>query len=610
MGANPATFGNVIPVRGHVSDIAVDTKRNVLYAANFTANEIEVLSLDSQTLQSPIYVAPQPSAVAMSPDCRFLVVGHYENGDKNQSLASLTIVNLETGNHQTISLGADSVLAAAFGNGSQAFVVTTGGVILVDPVSGKVTPLEVRSFDSKLLPVPWATFPAEIISGSATVSGDGNMIYALIDYGAASSIVRYSVTGGPLVVADMVSSPALGPRVVSVDQTGDTFVAGWVLLTLHNSNLVNLAQFPYPPGSLKQGGHAFDWRANLIYAQIVPGTIQVSTLGEDGPPALLQVFDSDNLTVRETFQLQENLAGKALLNGGTMYAISDSGLTVFPTGALSKVHRVKAVQEDLLFQSNGCNQGVLSQYIDVIDPGGNATDFTLTSSSPGVTFSTASGTTPARVQVLVDPVLFQDQKGTTSLSVQITSGLAVNIPAPVRVLINTRNPDQQGAIYDVPGTVVDVLADPLRDRFYVLRQDQNQVIVFDGTSMSQIAVLRTGSTPMQMAISQDQLMVTNDNSQLVNVFDLATLTPGARVFLPSGYYARSIAVAGGSILTTSRSTVSGGPKILTINLSSRVANAASTLIYSNQIDANSTLAASPSWADHFHGDARWHGGPV
>jgi hypothetical protein len=145
---------------------------------------------------------------------------------------------------------------------------------------------------------------------------------------------------------------------------------------------------------------------------------------------LLQTFDSDNLTVRESFQLKENLAGKALLNGDRMYAISDSGLTVFPVGALSAVHRVQSLQEDVLFQANGCNPGVLSQYIDIIDPGGNVTDFTLTSPSPGITFSTASGTTPARVHVFADPAVFQDQKGTAVVTVQITSTSGVNVGNP------------------------------------------------------------------------------------------------------------------------------------------------------------------------------------
>jgi hypothetical protein len=72
------------------------------------------------------------------------------------------------------------------------------------------------------------------------------------------------------------------------------------------------------------GGHAFDSSRGLIYAQ-VPVNGQTAT-----SKPLLQVVDSDNLTVREVLQLRENLAGKALLHGDNMYAISDSGITVLP----------------------------------------------------------------------------------------------------------------------------------------------------------------------------------------------------------------------------------------------------------------------------------------
>jgi len=77
--AAAATFGTVVPIRGHVSDIALDPGRGVLYAANFTANRIEVISTATLSLQSPILVANQPSTLALSADGRFLVVGHYAN---------------------------------------------------------------------------------------------------------------------------------------------------------------------------------------------------------------------------------------------------------------------------------------------------------------------------------------------------------------------------------------------------------------------------------------------------------------------------------------------------------------------------------------------------
>jgi len=46
---------------------------------------------------------------------------------------------------------------------------------------------------------------------------------------------------------------------------------------------------------------------------------------------------------------------------------------------------------------------------------------------------------------------------------------------------------------------VDILADPHRERYYVLRQDRNLVLAFDARSHQQIGTMRTGNTPTQMA---------------------------------------------------------------------------------------------------------------
>src|ERR1700686_1581775 len=72
-----ATFGNVVSIGGQASDLALDEPRGVLYIANFTANRVDVMSLGSNTIQTSINVAAQPSALALSPDGRYLVVAHY-----------------------------------------------------------------------------------------------------------------------------------------------------------------------------------------------------------------------------------------------------------------------------------------------------------------------------------------------------------------------------------------------------------------------------------------------------------------------------------------------------------------------------------------------------
>ena len=62
------TFGKVVAIGGHASDLALDEGRGVLYIANFTANRIDVMSLSDNTVQRSINVPSQPASLSVSPD--------------------------------------------------------------------------------------------------------------------------------------------------------------------------------------------------------------------------------------------------------------------------------------------------------------------------------------------------------------------------------------------------------------------------------------------------------------------------------------------------------------------------------------------------------------
>jgi len=64
--AQAGTFGKVVSIGGEASDLALDEPRGVLYIANFTANRIDIMSLQSNTIQTSLNVAAQPSAVSVS----------------------------------------------------------------------------------------------------------------------------------------------------------------------------------------------------------------------------------------------------------------------------------------------------------------------------------------------------------------------------------------------------------------------------------------------------------------------------------------------------------------------------------------------------------------
>jgi uncharacterized protein (TIGR03437 family) len=599
-----ATFGRVIPIGGHVSDLAYDNRRGVVYIANFTANRIEVLSTSDHSLRAPIYVSPQPATISMSPDGRFLVVGHFAEWTTASSTdkPAVTVLDLDGNVRQTLTLSS-SPLAVAFGAGSRALIVTRRDFQLLDPLSGALQVLAAgATMTVEQLPVAAPKFPPEIVQASTGVSGDGEMIYVLAQGAGSQALVQFRPSDSALRVIGITSSPQLGPRVVSVNRDGSRYLTGWALVT---PSVVNLAQFPHPTGQLDLGTHAFDWSRNLVYAQI-PTSIQPS--GSPSQPStptpaatlpVLHIVDADNLTVRERLQIRENLAGRSVFSPDmrSLYSASDSGVTVFPLDILERAPRIATLQEDLFAQGNACDRRTIVRDLDIIDPSGAATDFSVSGARSGVSIFPSSGTTPARVRVEIDPTVFQDQKGTTALQLTISSNGAINIPAAVRLLINTREPEQRGTIVNVAGKLVDVIADSLRHRVYVLRQDRNVVLVFDSTTFRQTAALRTGNTPTQMAITRDSryLIVGNDNSQIANVYDLETLRPSAPIVFPPGHYPRSIAVGTGDILASIRSAASPEHKIDRIDFEARTATELPSLgVYKNDVHVDTVLTASPS----------------
>lgn len=588
------TFGTVVPIGGQASDIALDEARGVLYVANFAANRIEIMKTSDLTIPQSINVNPLPGSIALSRDGQYLLVAHYGNFKAPTSLdAALTLINLSTNTRQVFSLPA-APLAVAFGADGLALIVTTADISLLDPASGVVqTIATLTSLASKTLPVPVVSSePLNITASTVGVSGDGLRIYGTTTaFGFAYDVPTQSiftfVNGG---------IPPFGPRTISVNQDGSLFAFAWVLL---NGFGGIEAEFQNPTGQYAVGGYALDSTAGLLYMQI-PDIVTPNA------PPTLQARDLDSLAVRDTFLLPENLAGKSLVSSShVIYSISDSGVLVMPVGnALNQQPRLRVSAEDVVFSGAFCDRRTSTQTLTISDPGGNATDFTLTANSPGITISPSSGTTPATVRVSIDPNAFASQNGTFSASIQVSSQSAVNLLQPVRVLINTRDPDQRGTVMNVPGKLVDVLADPVRDRFYVIRQDQDVVLVFDGSNYNQIAALPTKFVPTQLAITRDgkYLLIAHEDSTTVAVYDLDTMQRQAPIYFPFGHIPRSIAVAGSGIFAAVHNRVVGGlnSAIDRVDFDNRLGTELPSLgARENKINSYTVLTGTPNGASIF-----------
>lgn len=585
--ASAATFGTLVPIRGTVGDLALDERRGRLYVASLASYRIESISTQDRTLGPAFQLAKPPSSVALSPDSRFLVAGLYDAVPGTTAPGGVTIIDLDADNRRTDIVLPNPVLAVAFGSGSRALVITTANAFLLEMFTGAMEPISVVNLSGTALPVPFGTFPQKINSATLNVSGDGNTIMGVAD-GGGTFLIRYRVGETTLSLLPGTYSPALGPRSISLNADATRFVAGWVLF---DSNLHSLGEFPYALGELRTGSTAFDHKRDAIYAQ-------VPTAAKE--PPVMHVVDTDNLTVRERIQLPQIMAGRSVFSSDmeTLYSLSDNGVLILPVGRLANLPRIVTSQPDILFMGDACNRRVITQFLDIADPNGASVDFTLSlpGNTQGVRLSAASGTTPARIRIDVDPTAFQNAKGTTTIPLTITSNRAVNIPEPVRLLVNTRDVNQRGRIVNVPGKIVDILTDRGRNRIYLLRQDKNIVQVHDAATLRLLGNLRTGNTPVRMAVSENNryLMVGNEHSQYISVFDLDTLEAAEPFWTPSLYF-HSMAVGRGAIWATARRADGQAPALFRLDLENRMASAPASLgVFKNDVPDTSAIVASPS----------------
>lgn len=585
------TFGTVVPIGGEAADIALDPARGVLYIADFTANRIDVMTLSNNTIQTSINVPNQPSSISVSPDAHWLLVANYGSNTSGSSTNALTLIDL-TNNYaaQTFTLS-NAPLSVTFGFDNKALLVTTQEFIIFDPTTGTTNLLAtIAAVTTLAIPQPPASFPGAFTQASAAVSADGLTIVGM--GGTSSAFLEYRFKAGTtsLSAVTYTAAPPAGPSSVSVSSDGSLATFFW---SVQDANFRTLGQFSNVSGLFTLGSTLIDSSRNLIYAQIPPaGT---AATGAYTAPPVLTIADSDNLTLEDQIQLPENLSGRSLLSAdnNTMYAISDSGVTVLPVGSLTSYPRLSSSVEDLLFLGNFCTRTALTQTFTVSDPGGNNTPFSVSTTTAGITISPSSGVTPANVTVSVDPNAFASSKGTVAAYLTISSSAAIDLPPAVRILVNSQDPSQRGTIVDAPGTVVSVLADPQRNVYYVLRQDKNQVLIYSGSNNTLTATLRTCTTPKSMAITFDQqdLLVGCDNSHIMSVFDLDLLTAQAPIYVAD--YVQSVAASANAILVSVRPAANPNPAIGQVDMTARTVTILPALgVWQNILPVDTVLTGS------------------
>jgi len=626
-GALAAPFGNAYPILGEFSDIVLDEARQVLYLPNFTASRIEVFSLANRTVQAPIRIGINPSAAALSPDGRILLI-------LNFGAASLFLLDLETRAVQTIALPAvpgnipNLPRAGAYGSDGAALILTTLQVVKYDPATGLVTVLGNAAMPVLgQLPVPPPNFPAEIVNARMAVSRDRNTIFAVGSFSVEVHFAFYYTVSSRTFTSRCASTVSHPVRFASISPDASLFMGGPVLfdrglrvladftpsgqLPLKSAPAVPTAPPPNtPPPSPEMviGGSEFSRDGGTVYSSLI------TAVGAPRAAPFLYVLDSDNLTIRDRILIPERLIGKMISNssGSHLFALSEGGLTILPIGELNSAPLLAGSTDTLSFRFNVCNRLLSNLTFDVTNRGDGSLNFTVSTDMPGLRLSASSGSTPARITATFDPAALANIRGTTVGQIRITSEEAVNQADPIRVLANLQDTDQRGTIFVQGGQLRDVLVDEPRERFYILDSQYNRLLVYNLNDFSLRRTVRTGHFPLHMNMSRDRstLLVANAQSETISIINLDTLDSQGFAFCPCSSYPRSIAVSSNAILVTT--AVDRGQTLRTadnqavqvivtegrmnrLDLASRTATELATMgIFENSLSPKSLLTATPS----------------
>jgi len=569
----------------------------------------------TQQRVSSFSTTPQPAAMVgmdMSLDNRFLVTLNAPVTSGVAQLSGVTAVNLNDPSDRRHYPMIETPLAITFQSNGEAFIITTGGIVLFEPDDGSFrTLVDFTAIDGIAgganisLPVPPPTFPREVITASVDNNAAGTWIFGATE----SFLFSYQVgfPAGLMVIRPnetLVNSPVF-PQ-VSASGDGNYFMAGQLLF---NRRLRVIADTPVAAqvSDLLVGGSVIDSGTNTVYVSFDAVAPKEPT-NPGGPDlGLLSLMDLDNLWLRTQYLLPEKISGPLAVDstGDHMYALGQSGLIYLSADELANAPQLEFHPDDrrLFFQFDFCNREAQTQTLRLENPGGKPAQFTLSvdpqrsSGRPAVRFEPHTGVTPVDVRVTLDTGSLGPVQGTHTFPINLETN-AVNIPRTGMVLANIRDVDQKGILHVAPGRLVDIMADPFRDRFYALDQEGFQVLVFDA-NFRLSGRIRTGNTPTWMVASRDGrfLVVANAQSETMTLIDLNTLQVNNTIFLTweslgGGRYPLSLAADNANILISTRGT-SGG-EIAMLNLNNKSVTNPDTLgIFDNSFSRNTALVAKP-----------------
>lgn len=292
----------VVPVSGTPWQLVYDQGRQQLYISNATANQVEVYSLTSHRLLSPLPSGKTPHGLALTPDGALLVVANSGDG-------TVTIVNPDNPTGATTL-----VLGAVGGSQPNEVVITSTGKALV-------------TYAPDFAEIDLSTYAINFLSDNRIYTPDllmGSKDGSKIVCDCGSLGMWDSNTGSWTFTSYFDEQVSNG----AISGDGNIVVQGDYIL---NSQLVitnQLAKWDFLPGA-----HALSGNSDILNSS---GSLAYKTdQGSDAiHPTGIQIFDVNHGDLKEWVELPEPVATisehQLTLDaaGQNLYVLTQSGFTV------------------------------------------------------------------------------------------------------------------------------------------------------------------------------------------------------------------------------------------------------------------------------------------
>jgi YVTN family beta-propeller protein len=487
------------PVTVQNNPAGVAVARNQAYVANQGSNTVSVVDTATGTVVKTITVGTAPTAVAATPDERFVYV-------TNSGSGNVMVIDTATNTVKaTVKVGSSPQDVAINPAGTRAYVTNAGSgtmSVINTSTNGVVATVKVGSGPTAVAVNPNGRYVYVARSnGTVAVVDTGlfNMVTKTIQVGSSPKDLAVSPATGKLFVANS------GSNSVSVINMANNTVTATIGV---GSSPTSLAFSP--DGGVLYAAHSTDTLTRIdTGTNTVLGSTSIDTAPEAGAHAVAVRADGRRVYITDTVERTVRVlaVNSAPVVGGVTVGEPN------PDGVVTGSFTVTDADGDALSHT-------------VIRPANGQVDVVATPGPTGTTYNFTYTPDPtARGQVSTDSFTVTVTDGLANTSVGVTVEVAA-APTAVAMTPIAVGAGPSGA------AVTNGLA-------YVINYDSNDVTVIDTETNQIVTTLDVGNGPLSVAASEttDRVYVANSRDNTVSVIDATTNTvvDTIEIDVPRGY---------------------------------------------------------------------------